>query len=156
MVGLFGLILNGTYRGLIHGEPITLETIKSIASVRMYRLILIALVAAMAFAILDIHALLSKPKEMAAFRDTPNTNPLGFVTVRFRRYLLPVVVLLYVGLVYRLAPGGKPSFVVTNAPAIFVVLFLVARRPLDMSVSDVWKRAVDEFTAFCGGLSGSR
>src|SRR4051794_20689535 len=100
MVGLFGLVMVGSYKDFASGKPFDVTDFAEIFSPLIYRKTLIALIVAMGFALLDIQALVSRSEEAGASGSpfTPRNSPLGFVALRARRYLMPVVVMLYLGL----------------------------------------------------------
>lgn len=139
MVAIFGVVLGGTFRDFATGKSFDPATVMAMFSPLQYRKVLIASIVAMAFAMLDIRALVSRTGNSSRYVQ-PQSVPLKFAALRARRYLLPIVVLFYLGLFIRLTEGsrGTGSYVTEYDAFIFVGLFAIARRPLNWTVGHVF------------------
>lgn len=154
MVGIFGAILGGTFRDFISGRPFDPATVTAMFSPLVYRKVLIASIVAMAFAVLDIQALFSRADDPTSYV-LPRSVPLGFAALRARRYLLPVMVMLYLGLFFRLIEGtwgGTGRFATDYDAYIFAALFAPARRPLNTTVADGFNYITKGIGEFLEGL----
>lgn len=138
MVGVYGLIEAGAYKAFADGDPFDPAMFGAMFSPLIYRKVLLAFIVAMAFAVLDIKALVSHPEEDENSEFAPKTDPLGFAALRARRYVLPVFALFYLGLWSRLTTGaeGIENFFKAYDSFVYAGLFLLSRRTLDKTIGE--------------------
>jgi hypothetical protein len=158
MVGLLGLIMAGSYKDLATGKPFDASDITEMFSPLIYRKTLLALFVATGFAVVDIDALVSQPADSSGSPFTPRNRPLGYAALRARRYLMPVIVMLYLGLLSRYFNGSErsTSYITPYDKYIFIVLVFVARRPLNWTIPKVWEAVSNQTGDFLKPIANGR